>query len=191
MENTQKTWQKGPLGCIAFAGFMLAFLLVAGTFIVKLGGLSTTSTPSPTTTSTPIPLPTIQNATSTPTPTPKYFDVPSFWGKNIDQVKAILGTPKDKEPTQQQIEFGAKQWDLTFVKNGKELLVTYKTADKQIVDFFVSTDDPSGATKDKKHLLDLTFELTNVKENTPNLKIQLVPAFKDPNVFTGVKIIPN
>lgn len=118
---------------------------------------------------------------------PKYvFDVPSLVGKNIDEVKAVLGSPADKEPTQQQMSLGIDEWSLTFKKDGKELLVTYNPKTKKIIDFFISTDDPSGKTKDRNHLM----ELGNLKETDPKYKLEFVKAIKDSSTYTGVKVIP-
>lgn len=141
------------------------------------------------------------NSNSTPsTPTPKpssttapvvnfVFDVPSLVGKNIDEIRQVLGAPADKEltePTQQQLSLGMKEWDNTFEKDGKALLVTYDAKSRKVVDFFISTDDPSGKTKDKKHLL----EMGNVKDGNPEYRIEFVKTLIDPNYYTGVKIIP-
>lgn len=114
------------------------------------------------------------------------FDIPSLVGKNLDGVIAVLGTPKGQDPTAQQIALGAKEWDKTFVKNGIELLVTFTISNKRIVDFFISTDDPSGKTKNTTHLM----ELGNLKQNDPRYKIEFVKTLKDPSSFTGVKVIP-
>jgi hypothetical protein len=116
------------------------------------------------------------------------FDVPSLVGKNVDEIKKDLNSYKKKplEPTSDQIKLGVKEWEVEFEKDGKSLLVTYDIATKRIKDFFISSDDPSGKTKDKSHLL----ELGNLKENDSRYKIEFVKTLKDPSSFTGVKIIP-
>ena len=127
--------------------------------------------------------------TETPTVTSEIkpvFDIPFLVGKNLDGVIAVLGTPKGQDPTAQQIQLGAKEWDKIFIKDNKELLVTYTISNRKIVDFFISTDDPSGVTKDTTHLL----KLGNLKQNDPKYKVEFVKAIKNPSVFTGVKIIP-
>lgn len=115
------------------------------------------------------------------------FDVPSLVDKDLDGVIAVLGTPKGIDPTAKQIELGAKEWDKTFVKDGKELLVTYTISDKKIIDFFISTDDPSGTTTNTAHLL----EMGNVKQDDSRYQIEFVKAIKNPSSYTGIKIIPN
>ncbi len=145
------------------------------------------------------PSPKTDTVVNTTAPTPKVqteqkvpdfvFDVPSLVGKDIDGIRLLLGEPADgnlKEPTAQQISFGGKQWDNTFKKDGKELLVTYDVKTRKVVDFFISSDDSSGATKDTQHLM----EMGNLKNNVSNYRIEFVKTFKDPTVFTGVKVIP-
>lgn len=117
------------------------------------------------------------------------FDVPALIGKNIDEVRTILGTPLDKEltePSQEQLNLGANQWDNTFRKDGEDLLVTFSPLTRQIVDFFIATDDSSGKTQDKNHLL----ELGNLKEGDSRYNIEFVKTLKDPSYYTGVKAIP-
>lgn len=114
------------------------------------------------------------------------FDIPSLVGKDIDGVEVTLGKPKDGEPTAQQLRLGVKEWNKTFIKNGKELLVTYTVADRKIVDFFISTDDPSGKTTNTAHLL----ELGNLKQYTSSYLVDFVKTIKDPGAYTGVKITP-
>ena len=117
------------------------------------------------------------------------FDVPSLVGKNIDEIRQVLGEPADKtltEPNAQQLALGTKEWDNTFKKDGKELLVTFNVQSRKVVDFFIGTDDPLGKTKDKKHLM----ELGGVKDSNPNYRIEFVKAIIDPSFYTGVKIIP-
>lgn len=73
------------------------------------------------------------------------FDIPSLLGKNVDQIKATLGSPlDDNEPTAQQLEFGAEEWQKEFKKSGYTLLVTYNPRTRVVLDFFMPTKDPSG-----------------------------------------------
>lgn len=107
------------------------------------------------------------------------FDVPSLIGKNIDEVKQILGKPSiDKEPTKQQIASGvADEWEKEFEKDSQSLLVTYYPKTKVIVDFFISGTD-------KKALLNIG----KLKENDSAYVIEFVKAIKNPSDITGVKI---
>ena len=115
------------------------------------------------------------------------FDVPSLVEKDLDGVIALLGEPQGQDPTALQIQQGVKEWDKTFVKDNKELLVTYTISNRKVVDFFISTDDPSGITTDKENLL----RIGNLSENDPRYTVEFVKAIKDPNSYTGVKAIPN
>lgn len=144
---------------------------------------------SPETTKTP---PVINNVVQTTPSTTQViqnytFDIPSLVGKNVDEVITALQPYKLKtlEPTDQQIKLGIKDWDIEFEKDKQSLGVNYNIATRKINDFFIGSDDPSGATKDKRHLL----ELGNLKEDDVRYKVEYVKAFKDPTVFTGVKII--
>lgn len=116
------------------------------------------------------------------------FDVPSLIGKNVDEVKAVLGTPtNDTEPTQAQLASGlTKEWEKTFTKDGVSMLVTYRLADRSVVDFFISTNDPSGMTKDTAALK----KLGNITLSDSRYKIDFVEALKDKSQYTGIKITP-
>lgn len=124
--------------------------------------------------------------TSTPKSVQYVFDIPTLLGKDVDRVKNALGEPLGKEPSQQQLSLGIKEWSLTFKNNNQELLVTYNPNTRKVIDFFISTDDPSGKTKDKLHLL----EIGNLIENDSRYKIEFVKTITDSSSFTGVKIIP-
>lgn len=116
------------------------------------------------------------------------FDVESLYGKNIDEIRTILGEPIDgewAEPTESQLAGGTKEWDNTFKRDEYELLVTYDVASRKIIDFFIGTDDPSGGTKDTKKL----ERILNV-ENSANFTIKPVKAIKDPSVYTGIIVMP-
>lgn len=154
--------------------------------IILLGyyGKSDQSTQAPPvanniTQNTPSPTQVVQNYT---------FDVPSLVNKSLDEIITELEPYKQKtlEPNKAQIDAGVKEWEVSFKKDNKELLVTYVISTKQIKDFFISSDDSSGSTKDKNHLL----ELGKLSENDPNYKIEYVKVLRDPASFTGIKIIP-
>lgn len=117
------------------------------------------------------------------------YDIPALLGKNVDGVKSVLSEyqKETKEPTEEQIKLGVKEWDVAFEKDGKELMVTYIVDNKQVKEFFIGTDDPSGKTKDKDHLL----EIGNLSESSGQYKVGFVSTLKDSSYFTGVKVIPN
>jgi hypothetical protein len=147
-------------------------------FIVLLG-LDAPKTEQPTTTSIPEP----KTTTQVNTPTPSYsFDIPSLIGKNIDEIRQIFGSPVDTltEPSAEQLKLGTDQWDNTFKKDDKELLVTFNPVTRTIVDFFISGDN-----KDKLILVG------NLKNSDTKYVIEPVKMLKDPSQITGIKITPN
>mgnify|MGYP001591345051 FL=1 len=117
------------------------------------------------------------------TPTLSYsFDMPSLLGKNIDEVRLVLGAPLNKdltEPTAEQLKLGVEEWDNSYKKDGQELLVTFNPSTRKIVDFFLSGDN-------KAKLI----EAGNLKENDSNYTIEQVKQLKNPSAITGIKIIP-
>lgn len=177
-KNGMSKGLKIGLGCGA-----LVILFIIGLVLIGSKGVQTTQTPALQPSSA-----TQKTTTPTATPTPKFiYDIPSLIGKNIDEIKNILGEPADKEftePTQEQISLGAKEWDNTFRKDDFDLLVSFNISSRKIVDFFVST---SSKYPDKNKLM----EVTNTKENASNYTIEAVKELKNPSNITGIKIIPN
>jgi len=116
------------------------------------------------------------------------FDIPGLLGRNIDGVRAVLGNPSDtdKEPTAQQLSLGVEEWSNVFKKGGRELLVTFNPRTRRVIDYFVSTADPSGVTKDTSELM----VVANVINNAAQYEVEPVKTIKDPKLFTGIKIIP-
>lgn len=151
-------------------------------FFILFGATSSESTPTtnPATTTNNSPSKTEIPAT---TPTQSYsFDIPSLLGKNIDEVRQVLGTPLDKdltEPTAEQLKLGADEWDNSYKKGDQELLVTFNPNTRKIVDFFLSGDN-------KAKLI----EAGNLKENDSNYTIEQVKQLKNPSAITGIKITP-
>lgn len=119
------------------------------------------------------------------------FDLEGLYGKNIDEIKTILGTPSsDTEPRDLQVNATsedqlAKEWDKTWEKDGYELFITYDVASRQVIDFFVPTNDPSGGTSNINTLREVVSA-----ESLTNFTIEPVKAIKDPTLYTGIKIIP-
>ena len=121
---------------------------------------------------------------------PQYtFDLEALYGKNIDQIRDILGTPLDGDqidPTAQQIELGGSEWSNSFEKGDYELLVTYDATTRSVIDFFIGTNDPSGSTKNTDSLKDVG----NVR-NTTQYTIESVSTIRDKSSYTGIKVTPN
>lgn len=114
------------------------------------------------------------------------FDVPSLIGKSAEELKAEPGVQPSESPTPLQVSADVKEWEFTIKREGRELLVTYTIATGRVTDFFLGTNDPSGATRDKASLL----KAANLKEGQRAYKVELVPTIRDRSAFTGVKAIP-
>lgn len=113
------------------------------------------------------------------------FDFEVLYGKNVDEIKSILGTPSsDTEPTDSQKQF-VKEWEKLWQKDGYELLVTYNVANRRVIDYFVPTNDPSGATKDLRKL-----EAVVGAKKMVNFTVLPVKTIEDPTKYTGVRVIP-
>jgi hypothetical protein len=111
---------------------------------------------------------------------PILIDVHSLIGKNIDQIREVLGPPLDEEhePSELQLQTGFDEWSNIFQENGQELLVTFNPTDRQVVDFFLPGED-----------LDLLMKNGNLK-STFAYSIETVKQIKDRSKITGVKVIP-
>ena len=113
------------------------------------------------------------------------FDVPTLLEKNIDEVEEILGKPTIFiEPKSLNVNNGS--WEKTFEKNGYELMVTYDLENKNVIDFFLGTNDPSNQTSDLSELK----KISNVKNGAQNYIVEDVKTIKDPSMFTGIIITP-
>ena len=115
------------------------------------------------------------------------YDVPSLIGKNIDEIRKVLGKPSDKEiePTKLQMKMKFDSWDNSFEKDGRTLLVTFNPQNRQVVDFFIETTDPSGSTSDYSELL----KICNLTNDNPKYSIEPVQTIKDNTKYTGIKIV--
>ena len=128
------------------------------------------------------------NSTSIPKTTIKtVFDVSSLMGKNINEVRKVLGNPSDKEiePTKLQMKMKFDSWNNSFEKDGQTLLVTFNPQNRQVTDFFIGTTDPSGTTSDYSDLL----QICNVTDDNSQYSIEPVPTLKDNTKYTGIKIM--
>lgn len=151
------------------AGFMILFFL----FIFFQSGSSGTPTNDP----TPIDTSNIKTV----------FDLNNLYGKNIDQIVTVLGKPtNDTEPTKLQKENGnITEWEKTFNKDGQKLLVTYNVSTRKVVDFFIDTRDPSGATSDVSVIIKIAGTPSGDKFTT-----KPVPTIRDKSIYTGVIFTP-
>ncbi len=120
------------------------------------------------------------------TPVDPVFDVPSLVGKDINGVQAILSTPSEDDSNKVWPN-GDDEHLKTWSKQGVDLMVDYHLNTGKVVDFFVGTDDPSGATSDTQKLL----EQGNLKENESAYRIEMTKAGGHPGQYTGLKAVPN
>ncbi len=205
MSQQQKPWYKKPLGMVA-AVLLLPFFLIwyawtksnwsknvkIGVTVASVGFIIIALAASPKTEQTAQKpaqnTPAVEQKKEEPAPVAFVFDVPSLLAKNVDEIRQTLGQPTDGaliEPTEKQKQLGTtKVWDNTFEKDSRSLLVTFNPTSREVIDFFISTDDPSGATKDKKKLL----EVGNLKEGASNYSVEFVKALNNSSVYTGVKV---
>lgn len=123
-----------------------------------------------------------------PQPKPQpVFDVPSLIGKDIDEIRQILGKPTDErltEPPPETIKKFDDEWDNRFSKNGYKLLVVFSPKTRQVVDFFFPTNDPSQKTRDVQSLM----HLTGVSEMDSLYTVERVPVQGSPSEYTGIII---
>ena len=108
------------------------------------------------------------------------FDIPPLIGKNIDQVRAVLGPPPEDSIPQ----VGAVIDDL-YEKDDQMLLVSFNRHSRKVNDFFVGTDDPSGLTADYSDIM----KICNARKNGLNYLIIPVRATLDSTKFTGIRIV--
>lgn len=114
------------------------------------------------------------------------FDLNSVYAKDIDEVINIFGNPKfDTEPTDLQIRMGTKEWEKTFEREGYELLVTYYVDSRKVKDFFLSTKEASGITKDTDSL-----EKALGLNNSDFFMVDPVESLRDKGEYTGVIATP-
>jgi hypothetical protein len=121
------------------------------------------------------------------------FDVPPLVGKNIDEIRTILGRPDDKmvDPTKAIIDLAGSQWTNEWKKNGEGLLVTYDARTRQVADFFLCNDDP-----DHDHLV----RVGNLNPDSSDYTIKDVPhitydasthrGIVDPSQINGITVAP-
>lgn len=161
----------------------LALIITAAFFICSF--IARISTPQPTKKYVVEQTNPDQKSTTTNNPqqtkTAIIYDVPSMMGKNIDEVRKILGQPEDKdpEPTQQQIQLGTDEWYNSYIKDSLDLTVTFNPSTRKVTDIFLSGSD-------KAKLM----QQGNLQDNQPAYKVEEVKAVKGGGI-TGIKIIPN
>ena len=80
---------------------------------------------------------------------PNALDMPALVGRNIDQIRRALGTPKETntdaiglEPTPEQMKATkGEDWINTFDKNGSTVVVTFNARTRKVLDMVLIGSD--------------------------------------------------
>lgn len=127
-----------------------------------------------------------ESVASIPVSTQKVvFDVPSLVGKDLKQLREILGTPSyDKEPTVQQVAL-VDTWEKTWTREGYDLMVTYNIKTKKVVDLFLGADtDATYAIFENTNNI---LKVGNLQPNSNEYSVEFVKVIKG-NGYTGAII---
>lgn len=113
------------------------------------------------------------------------FDIPSLVGKDLKQLREILGTPSyDKEPTAQQVAI-IDTWEKTWTREGYDLMVTYNIKNKKVVDLFLGADtDATYAIFENTNNI---LKVGNLQSNATEYSVEFVKVIKGSG-YTGAII---
>ncbi|MDA1208749.1 MAG: hypothetical protein O2904_01810, partial [bacterium] len=109
---------------------------------------------------------------------PFVYDIPSLFEKKYPQIKAMFGKVTDTTA------YSDEKTEVWFAKNGFDLALDYNPKTNDVMEFFLSTDDPSGSTHDIEHLMDIG----NLSTDDPRYKVTPVAVINDPSSYTGIKV---
>jgi hypothetical protein len=178
------------MGCLVILGFFLLF--VGYSCVAGVAGLDKAKEKAQQKQKEQDAQQALENTNSAVTATeeaqePMVFDLEALYGKNIDEIRTTLGEPIDTQldPTSLQTEVGISEWNNTFEKDEYTLLVTYDNNTRKVIDFFIPTNDPSGATKD----VGILKAVGNVNDTT-QYTVEPIHALTDPSSYTGLKVTP-
>lgn len=113
------------------------------------------------------------------------FDVPSYFGKSIEEITKTLGTPtKDEEPTKEQLKtLQVETWEKVYSKDGYNLMVEFDLKTRKALSFFV--DRNRELTEDNKQEL---AKVANIDFNNKSYNAKMVPVMNTTSKFTGLLI---
>lgn len=113
------------------------------------------------------------------------FDVPSYFGKSIEEITKILGTPtKDEEPTKEQLKtLQVETWEKVYIKDGYNLMVEFDLKTRKVLSFFL--DRNGELTEDNKQEL---AKVANVDLSNKSYNAKMVPVMNTTSKFTGLLI---
>ena len=125
--------------------------------------------------------------TSTAPAVNRAFDVPALLGMNADQIAQPLvsqAVRPDHDQTPRQSADGDTEALYTYWRDTTALEVSYNPATLKVNSYFIKTK--SGHTADYTTLL----KLANVSKYDKRLSIEPIVAVGNPNMYTGVKLVP-
>jgi len=159
-------WARSKMNKIAklvLTGLISLFVII----VMISGGSSSTTTPT-----------TSNGSVKTNTPAQKVvYDIPSYMGKNADEVKALLGTPKSTyEPNAQQASAGVDEGSIDYEKDGQPLLITYNSKTRAIIDFFLEGSDENKM-----------YASGNLNKKSNDYLTEAVKQANDSSKITGLK----
>ena len=115
------------------------------------------------------------------------FDVPALIGMNADQIaKPLTGRTirPDHDRTPRDLPTGATEALYTYWRDTTALVVSYNPTTLKVNNFFLKTKH--GLTSDYTSLL----KLANVSQYDKRLSIEPMASVGNPQLFTGVKLVP-
>ncbi|MDR0788512.1 MAG: hypothetical protein LBG44_11725 [Gemmatimonadota bacterium] len=110
------------------------------------------------------------------------FDIPSFLGKSIDEVRAVLGTPREAtamDPTPEQIEMGRTVWSNVFENDGQDLMIVFNAVTRETVEFFLDGNNAG-----------VLSQRGNLSTQSPAYRIEPVTVRGDTANIVGIKVVP-
>ncbi len=183
--NLKKKKYPWPLVIIG----VIVILVVVG-FIVVRGQKDSKTTVTVTPTPADVTDETVDNITPMASYSSYAFDIPSLIGKNIDDIRGLLKADiADEKEDYEPDETGVDEWENNFVKDGKELLITFNPTTRKVIDFFIFTDDSTITVNDKNK--QILLKIGNVKTNASNYTIEFATEEMDgDNELSGLQIVP-
>ena len=115
------------------------------------------------------------------------FDVPALIGMNADQIaKPLTGQTirPDHDRTPRESPTGNTEAIYTYWRDTTALVVSYNPTTLKINNFFLKTKH--GLTSDYTSLL----KLANVSPYDKRISIEPMASVSNPQLFTGVKLVP-
>jgi hypothetical protein len=126
------------------------------------------------------------SATKRPT-TSRAFDVPALLGLNASQIVQPLNSQAIRaahDQTPRELPAGGTEATYTYWRDTTALVVSYDPATLHVNNYFIKTK--CGRTADYTKLL----KLANVSQYDKRLSVEPIAAVGNPQLYTGVKLVP-